>query len=137
MFRLLLFALILSSTCAGSPGGTSVPLLFVANHGQAPASVRYMGQGLNLTAYFSQRKILFRLGDDAIRMELPGSNRSALVEGIHPLPGVATSYEAKETGGWESDLWRRSIRPDLSRHRHDLHRQRSQPEVRVHRCSRR
>src|SRR5678815_1322010 len=89
MFRLFLFGLIVNSVCAASPGGTSVPLFFVANHGQAPADIRYMAQGPNVTAYFSQREILFRLGDEAIRMQLPDSNRNARVEGIRPLPGVA------------------------------------------------
>lgn len=59
----------------------------MANHGQAPATVRYMAQGPELTAYFSSDAVLFRLGGRTVTMRLEGASRTARVEGIDRLPG--------------------------------------------------
>ncbi len=71
---------------AAGSGRQTLPLFFTANHGQAPAAVRYVAQGPELTAYFSANEVLFRLGERTLQMRLEGS-AATRVEGIDRLPG--------------------------------------------------
>jgi beta-propeller repeat-containing protein len=99
--RSLLLALIASAASAAAAGNEAIPLFFIANHGQAPPHVRYMAQGPEVTAYFSPREILFRIGSYPIRMQFQGSNPAAPIEGTDRLPGEVNFL----TGPQEN--WRR------------------------------
>ncbi len=87
--HLLVALLTVSASLAASSSDAAVPLVFIANHGQAPSEVRFMAQGSGLTAYFSPGEALFRTGDQAVRMRIVGARASGEVEGIDPLPGQA------------------------------------------------
>src|SRR5579872_1654909 len=90
MKRNLLFALSLASTAlAANSAGDAVPLLFIANHGQAPSTVLFMAKGSGVTAFFSPGEALFRLGDSSVRLQFVGSAPSVQVLGQEPLPGLA------------------------------------------------
>src|ERR1041384_4774222 len=87
MVRSLLLTLITGAALSAAPANQSIPLFFVANHGQAPQRVRYMAQGPEVTAYFSPGEILFRIGNQPVRIEFHGSNSAARIEGADRLPG--------------------------------------------------
>lgn len=90
MMRNLLVALIANlAALAANPVKDAVPLFFIANHGQAPAAVRFMAKGSGLTAYFSPGEALLRVAGRSVRMQFEQANPSPRVEGIEPLPGHA------------------------------------------------
>jgi len=81
------------ATCAllaANPAGdTAVPLVFLANRGQAPAAVRFMAKGSGLTAFFAPGEAWFRMGDAFVRVQFAGARLAAEVEGLERQPGEA------------------------------------------------
>ncbi|HYW47671.1 MAG TPA: SBBP repeat-containing protein, partial [Bryobacteraceae bacterium] len=80
------------ATCAvlaANPAGDTVPLVFIANRGQAPATVRFMAKGSGLTAFFSPEEALFRMGDAFVRVQFAGARPGVEVEGLERQPGEA------------------------------------------------
>ena len=80
------------ATCAGlaaNPAGDAVPLVFIANRGQAPEAVRFMAKGSALTAFFSSEEALFRIEDAFVRVQFLGARPAVEVEGLEPQPGQA------------------------------------------------
>src|SRR5271157_2442555 len=63
MRNLLMVSLATCAALAAGPAGDSVPLVFIANHGQAPEAVRFMVKGSGLTAFFSPEAAWFRVGE--------------------------------------------------------------------------
>ena len=80
---------LLTASMAAAGTVQSVPVFFVANHGQAPVAVRFMAQGSGLNACFLQGEILFGTNGARIHMYFEGAQSSAQVEGDQPLPGRA------------------------------------------------
>jgi hypothetical protein len=103
MWHLLIGLLTATASLTASSSGGTVPLFFIANHGQAPSEVRFMAQGSGLTAFFSPGEGLFRVGDASVRVQFEGGSLSVEVEGIEPLPGQANFL----TG--EADQWRLGV----------------------------
>src|SRR6266568_2449067 len=90
--NLLLVWLLVLATCAAlaaNPARTAVPLVFIANHGQAPAAVRFMAKGSGLTAFFSPGEALFRMGGASARVEFAGARPAVEVVGVDRLAGQA------------------------------------------------
>src|SRR5690242_13661548 len=85
----LLVTAICAARAAETPAGKSVPLVFIANQGQAPAAVRFMVKGSGVTAFFSPREARFRVGDASVRLQFVGANPSVEVAGLEPQPGRA------------------------------------------------
>src|SRR5262245_38757683 len=81
------FCLLAFAGVVFAAGPQRVPLFFIGNHGQAPDAVRYMAQGPELTAWFSDREIRFRLGSETLAMSLEGASERARIEAIERLPG--------------------------------------------------
>jgi len=80
------------ATCAvlaATPAGDAVPLVFIANQGQAPSVVRFMVKGSGLTAFFSPEEALFRMGEASVRVQFVGSRPAVEVEGLERQPGQA------------------------------------------------
>jgi len=74
---------------AGAGRSEPMPLLFLANHGQAPPPVRFMAKASGLTAYFSPGEVLFRVAGRSLRMRFDGAVRASLPEAMDRLTGVA------------------------------------------------
>jgi hypothetical protein len=80
------------AACAGlaaNPAGDAVPLVFLANRGQAPEAVRFMAKGSGLTAFFSSGEALFRIEDTFVRVQFLGARPAVEIEGLEPQPGQA------------------------------------------------
>jgi len=104
MMRSLLIAWIAArAALAASPAGDSVPLFFIANHGQGPPEVHFMAQGSGLTAYFSPEAALFRLADTSVRVRFVGARASVQIEGVEPLEAKA-SFLAGAEENWRLDV---------------------------------
>src|SRR5262245_45569881 len=86
---LLLLTFICAAPGADYPAGNAVPLVFIANQGQAPPSVRFMVKGSGVTAFFSPDEARFRMGNASVRLQFMGTNPSVEVTGLDPLPGQA------------------------------------------------
>ena len=86
---LLLLSAAGAALAAGNPDGKSVPLVFIANQGQAPPAVRFMVKGSGLTAFFTPGEARFRAGDAAVSLQFAGATPSVEVEGLDPLTGQA------------------------------------------------
>lgn len=97
--------MILWFSCAAMPpaAGQDLPAFFVANRGQAPATVRFMGKGSGLTVYFLRREILLRARGVWVNMKFEGSCSAPRVEGSTPLPGRA-NYLAGSPRLWRRDV---------------------------------
>src|SRR5713226_194391 len=87
--NLLLVWIATCAALAANPAGNAVPLVFIANHGQAPPAVRFMAKGSGLTAFFSPGEALFRMGDASVRVEFAGSRSAVEVVGVDRLAGQA------------------------------------------------
>jgi len=73
-------------TVTAEPG---VPVVFMANQGQAPGRVRFMAKNSGLTAYFLPREIQLRGPGALLRIRFEEANPHAILEGANPLPGRA------------------------------------------------
>jgi Beta-propeller repeat len=82
-----LIIVLLAACEAGA--GQSVPVFYIANHGQAPPNVRFMTKGSGLTAYFLRREIILRAHDGSVHMRFEGASPSTRLEGAEPLQGRA------------------------------------------------
>ena len=78
-----------AAALAASPGRDSVPLFFIANQGQAPASVRFMTKSPGITAWFLDDGVVLRADGGTVRLSFEGAARSATLEGRQPLAGRA------------------------------------------------
>ena len=74
---------------AGGVRREPMPLLFLANHGQAPPTVRFMARGPGLTAYFSPGEASFRAAGNTLRMHFEGSAHAPRPEAMSQIAGVA------------------------------------------------
>ena len=87
------YRILLMANCALLAAGAGrrepLPLLFLANHGQAPQPVRFMARAPGLTAYFSPGEALFRLADTTLRMQFVGAAHASRPEAMNRLAGVA------------------------------------------------
>ena len=81
--------MVASAALAARPERDAVPVLFIANQGQAPAEVHFMAKGSGLTAYFSPGETLFRLGDTLLTTRFVGARPAVGIEGVERLPGQA------------------------------------------------
>src|ERR1017187_7275483 len=88
---------------AAGPGRDSVPVFFIANHGQAPAAVRFMTKSPGITAWFLDDAVVLRAAGGTVRMSFEGAETSAALEGRQPLAGKANFL----TG--EGDAWRLGV----------------------------
>ena len=64
------------ATCAelaANPAGDAVPLVFIANRGQAPEAVRFMVKGSGLTAFFSPGEAWFQMEAAFVRVQFVGA----------------------------------------------------------------
>ena len=98
--HLLIALLSVPAAPAAAGGETAVPLFFISNEGQSLSGVRFVAQGVGLTAYFSAGEAVFRAGDQSVRMRMIGASASAEIAGTGPLAGRANFL----TG--EPDQWR-------------------------------
>jgi hypothetical protein len=103
MRHLLLACMAAAAGFAGSPGSDAVPLFFIANHGQAPATYSFIAQGSGLTAYFSPAEVLLRVADRTVRLEFPGASVSAPIEGVGELQARANFFTGSE-GQWRTSV---------------------------------
>src|SRR5437762_10993209 len=87
--RNLLLVWITGCAALSANSGDTVPLVFIANQGQAPASVRFMVKGSGLTAFFSPREARFRSGDAFLRVQFEGAAHAVAIEGLQQLAGRA------------------------------------------------
>ena len=85
--NLLLVWIAAGAGLAANP--TAVPLVFIANHGQAPEAVRFMVKGSGLTAFFSPEEAVFRMGEASVRVQFVGASPAVQIEGLEPQPGQA------------------------------------------------
>src|ERR1039458_8747718 len=94
---IVLFAQAAALTAA--PGRDSVPVFFIANHGQAPAAVRFMTKSPGITAWFLDDAVMLRAAGGTVRMSFEGAGTSAALEGQQPLAGRA-NFLTGEGGAW-------------------------------------
>src|ERR1700730_11477143 len=102
--RIVLVTLMMN--CAGmaaSPARNPLPLSFIANHGQAPAAVRFMVKSSGLTAYFSAGETLLIVAGASVRIHFEGANPAAQVEGTDRLPSHA-NFLIGERENWRLDV---------------------------------
>ncbi len=87
------YRILLMANCAilavGAAPREPVPLLFLANHGQAPPPVRFMARAPGLTAYFSPGEALFRVAGNTLRMHFEGAAHAPRPEAMSRVAGVA------------------------------------------------
>jgi hypothetical protein len=88
-----------AAALAASPGRDSVPLFFIANQGQAPASVRFMTKSPGITAWFLDDAVVLRAAGGTVRMSFEGAETSAALEGRQPLAGKA-NFLTGDAGTW-------------------------------------
>ena len=69
--------------------GRAVPLVFLANQGQAPPAVRFMAKGSGLTAFFAPEEARFRVGNAFVRVEFIGARPEVEIAGLGRQPGEA------------------------------------------------
>jgi hypothetical protein len=68
---------------------TSVPLFFVANHGQAPDPVRFTANGSGMTAFFLENEVRLQAAGHSIRMRFEGATPRPRIEGSDLLSARA------------------------------------------------
>jgi Beta-propeller repeat len=95
-----LVSMFFCTVCAAAP---NVPVFFVANSGQAPNSVRFIAKGSEVTAYLLPREIQLCALRTRIRVQFPGANPSATLEGATRLPGRA-NFLIGDASRWQRDL---------------------------------
>ena len=96
--------IILWAGCAAKAAAVQgLPVFFIANHGQAPAEVRFMAKGSGLTAWFLGREILLRAQGEWVHLWFEGASSSSRLEGVDPLPGRA-SFLTGPAGKWHRDV---------------------------------
>jgi hypothetical protein len=89
-YRILLMAnCAILAAAAGAGRRAPAPLLFLANHGQAPPPFRFMARAPGLTAYFSPGEVLFRVAGNTLRMQFEGAAHASRPEAMSRLTGVA------------------------------------------------
>jgi hypothetical protein len=86
--QLLLFLLPIAHQFAAA-SSAAMPLLFVANQGQAPELVRFMAKGSEMTAFFATDEVMLRVAGHGIRIQFEGATRNVRIEGRGLLPGRA------------------------------------------------
>jgi hypothetical protein len=83
--------------------GSSVPVFFIANQGQAPRAVRFMAKSSGLTVYFLRREILLRTRGAWVHMRFEGTSPSVRVEGAKLLSGRA-NFLMGDASQWHRDI---------------------------------
>ncbi len=88
-----------------APGATQGRLLafFIPNHGQAPASVRFMSQGSGITCWFLDREILFSLDGKRVRLSFEGALSDSHVQGMNLLVG-RVNFLSGPPENWRTDI---------------------------------
>ena len=82
----------------------NLPLSFEANHGQTNPQVRFLVRGNGYTAFFTPGEIVLSLRSGVVRMRLAGSNPSAPVEALDPLPGTVNYFIGNDPSKWRTDI---------------------------------
>lgn len=107
-----------STTCGGTEergewecqesNAISAPLSFEPNAGQAPAGVQFVARSRGLSVLLEGGDAVLGMagpgGTARLRMHLDGANRSAGVEGVDPLPGVANYLVGRDTSRWLTNI---------------------------------
>ena len=96
--------IILWAGCAAKAAAVrDLPVFFIANHGQAPAEVRFMAKDSGLTAWFLGREVLLRAQDEWVHLRFEGASPLARLEGADPLPGRA-NFLTGRARQWHRDV---------------------------------
>ena len=82
-------AITAAAAWAVTPGNEKAAMFFVANQGQAPAEVRFMGKASWLNAYFLRGEVQLALEGAAVRLRFDGADSQCSPQGTGRLPGVA------------------------------------------------
>ena len=108
-----------------------LPISFIANAGQADASVRFMVRTGKHTIFFTTQEVVFVAGEgtkseftrsSVVRLRFTGANEEAGVEGEKPLPGVANFFLGDNPQQWRANVPTYAAIGLLS------------PEVKIHCC---
>src|ERR1017187_6454233 len=133
-YRILLMAnCAILAAAAGAGRRAPAPLLFLANHGQAPPPFRFYGEGTRVDGLFlSRRSAVSRGGkhpSHAIRR-----GRPRFPAGSHEPPHRSGEFPDWAEGPMAAGaalVWGSRISKPLSGNRHDLRGRRPKPEIRV------
>ena len=99
-----------------------MPLLFLANHGQAPPPVRFLAKAPGLTVCFSPGEVLFGVAGNTLRMRFEGADGASLPEAAGPAPGSGEFPDRIEgpMAAGAALVWRRRLSKPLSGNRYGL-----------------
>jgi hypothetical protein len=90
-----------------------LPLSFIANAGQADATVRFMVKAGKQAIFFTSQEVVFAASEQTedeltrssvVRLRFTGANGELKVEGEKPLPGVANFFLGSDPGGWRTGV---------------------------------
>jgi len=84
--RIIWIGMAFSYAAGAAPPG-SVPLLFVANHGQARPEAEFMAKGPRLNAYFGRREAALQMGGAALHIEYVDASGPRLLEPVGQAGG--------------------------------------------------
>src|SRR5438132_4205986 len=99
----------LQAPLAGRPSSTAgsmeerygrLPLPFEENHGQAPASARYVAHARGSHLLLGPDAIVFEARRERVRMILAGSRPGVGPEGLERLPGTVNYFTSRDSRDW-------------------------------------
>jgi hypothetical protein len=95
----------LAASGAQSARSPQIPFTFIENSGQTDASVRYLGLGSDLKAWFLDSSAVFERGGVSVHVTFQpsGSGRNS-VRATDELPGKANYITGSDPNGWRRDL---------------------------------
>jgi hypothetical protein len=103
MPRVLYIILLACGAVPAVGAGQTLPVIFVANHGQSPSAVRFLAKGSGVTAYFLRREVLLGAHGSWVHMRFEGASSSARLYGDTPLPGRA-NFLTGPAPQWHRDV---------------------------------
>src|ERR1700688_5028973 len=98
---LIVIALSGASALATQP---QFPAFFAENHGQAPASVRFIMRRPNGTAFFSSGGVTIALPETSLGIRFLNSAPQPVLEGQEKLSAVANFFEGSDPGKWRGNV---------------------------------
>jgi uncharacterized protein (TIGR03437 family) len=72
--------------------GGSMPVVFEANHGQAPKDVAFLSRTKGASLFLRPGEASLRIGKQTMRMQFQGSQRGSRIDGVEALSGVTHYY---------------------------------------------
>src|ERR1700722_11540565 len=91
--------------CEAALGNIKLPLAFEANHGQAPAQVRFLAHGAGYTALLSSNAVEVRSASaGGFQMRFIGASREARLDALDALPGKTNYIVGRDARNWHTGI---------------------------------